>query len=400
MLGAANSTVYPLQGLPSVSCVTPVHCRDDADIGYTCYFEQRTWLSRYGLANEREYLKRQRKENYLEKLVTAWHRYHVEFCRSSDHEDALQTTMLSTGMLIAWLFMKANHAERASNVVMARRCALDVSTILDFASHGRSVAQGCASVVVLGVSLDVLEDFTISVLELQSAYATMNIEWEMFREAESVWHTSPWPDNARVSVHDLLVFLHARVQHSKPPLAADHWLINWRNALLQVVVYFFECSVMDRLDSDAGVFHKLSARDSLMPSGRFRGRSALTKKQWMSTRMNSTGSSETVTRTFAGCHGVSAVIRNVSNASYTKLARCAMSQSSAISWSWDGSCHGGLDVNCGSALKIPTLDAAYLVPRVPYTQSILFLKIVCSAGLAGPYSLKVGSEVLLLVKKK
>ncbi len=63
-------------------------------------------------------------------------------------------------------------------------------------------------------------------------------------------------------------------------------------------------------------------------------------------------------------HGLNAVVRNVSNAEYSTLARRTMSESSAISWSWDGSCHGGLDVNCGSALKIPSLDAVYLTPRV------------------------------------
>ena len=97
--------------------------------------------------------------------------------------------------------------------------------------------------------------------------------------------------------------------------------------------------------------------------------------------MKHTGSNETVTRVSSERHGLNAVLRNVSNAEHSMLARTTMDQSSAVSWSWDGSCHGGLDVNCGSALRIPELKAAYLTPLAAPTA--LTQNRICSISDGG-----------------
>ena len=67
------------------------------------------------------YRKREQKNRYIETLVASWDLTDDDFCSPKTNDIAIKTQVMSSRLLLAWLFKKIEHADKVWLVCRLRR---------------------------------------------------------------------------------------------------------------------------------------------------------------------------------------------------------------------------------------------------------------------------------------
>ena len=165
-------------------------------------------------------------------------------------------------------------------------------------------------------------------------------------------------------------FLDGRIRQSGS-LPAGHWLLEARLSALSVLAFVVELGVNQRLEEHIAQSHRPEPIALYGKTGQRRIHRATASKMIMLRRLlDGHGSREAVGRALTdGNRGIGAQYQGVQNACYSETARRAFHSTRRLAVNWDGSTHGGLDMNVGFAVDVGTGLGAYFRPMVPHISS-------------------------------
>ena len=170
-------------------------------------------------------------------------------------------------------------------------------------------------------------------------------------------------------------FLDGRIRQSGS-LPAGHWLLEARLSALSVLAFVVELGVNQRLEEHIAQSHRPEPIALYGKTGQRRIHRATASKMIMLRRLlDGHGSREAVGRALTdGNRGIGAQYQGVQNACYSETARRAFHSTRRLAVNWDGSTHGGLDMNVGFAVDVGTGFGAYFRPLVPHIFLTFFLE--------------------------
>ena len=79
------------------------------------YFEERSWLSQLLYMDGVQYRKRAKMNGYFETRVDSWGLDHEECTRGSNDDDSFRANLVSTKLLIAWMFQKCRQLRQGNS---------------------------------------------------------------------------------------------------------------------------------------------------------------------------------------------------------------------------------------------------------------------------------------------
>lgn len=368
MATALNTSAHPLRSRLLWGIVLPVHFHLHADIGHAYYFEQRYWLDHLRIANSTDYRKRERKGRYLENCARAWGLHSSSFCLPAKEAGAFKPVMLSSAMVLAWLFMQYRHYEAAHDGEKLQSCQSAIDAWFLMAVRGFAKVDGePISLTVLGAVLQVAACGRIDIGPLFQLYPLLAEEWDTLRSRALVGSLAQLLNDRRPLISDFLRFLEARLHYSEEPAA---WMVDLRSSVLMAITFAMELEIFSVLDAESVApsnirIHQLFGRSGMRKARR----SAATKMQALQKASAQCGSKNTIMDTLTDSKGYAAITRNVSNQLYERMAAQTLSDSCALSMSWDGATYGGLSVNIAMALDCDSLRCCHLKPGVPIVLS-------------------------------
>ena len=365
MVTALNSVAYAFQStLLGVECIE-VHHRLGADAGHSFFWPQRFFLAAFDYPDPVDFRKRQVKDRTLESLCEAWQLPTTSFVHGSRQLEALRTTCLNSGMLFAWLFhifmcgLKAKRSDRSMKSVGV------LSQASAFISEGLQHCGEGPSITVLGVHFEVQQGGCLCLSDLSSVYPEWLQEWrDLWKHADMAACNRPPCDNEKVPLVDVIPFLEARIFYSTELLNCQHWLVSFRNSLLQVAAFLFEVHVAHRLDNATNT-RKLSPVQLWTKAGRKQQASALVKQKLLDIAFRRYGSNSTIIDVLTDGHkGYNSVVQRIGNRMYLEQARCGMNSHNSFAVHWDVAFYGGISCNIGFLMETRGFRGCYLKPTV------------------------------------
>lgn len=351
--------------LPGV--VMPVLHLPDGQSGRSFYFEQRWWLEAAGIKDAVAYRKQERKRNVLEQAVAEFHLDACDLSRPDGGATCISTISVSTRLLLGWLLLKRAQTggqRHAAACLRWTRCLQGVRDVLRGPAMGIEDGR-LASFELLDIRLHVTRDGLVDLAPVAGQWPTLAEEWNALMETSVVELLPPFPRSGTVELFTLLVFLDSRIRMSAqiPP---QHWLHDARAAVLEVASFLVDADLHCCIEEAAGNATKLVPSQIWGPTGQRRvHRATLPRLHLVQRLLSMNGSSEAITRALTGgLHGVAVQQRGVRNSIYTELARGSMAGSCLISLSWDGSSHGGHDMQITLAENVETGTMVYAKPTV------------------------------------
>ena len=226
----------------------PVFQWSEGAVGRSFFWEQRFWLEAMKIMDKPEYRKREKRQAYLENLSRDWGLASCDFVRRGDGDGSIKTTIMSSPMLIAWLFMKMRHFEKARGPDRSQPCIVALHAIFRAARTNRLDIAMLPRFTFLGVVLQLSPACTLDLRDIVARYPGLPGEWQAIRASGLHAGLPPFPMDHIVAIGELLAFVEARVHYS-PELDISHWVRLLRTALLQGLAFVFELAVAAGIES-------------------------------------------------------------------------------------------------------------------------------------------------------
>ena len=349
----------------------PVYKQKDAERSF--FFEQRYWLSAMKVPNIKDYQKNER-HRYWDAIKHDFRLGDDDFGRPPcDHssEKPLPLMMSSAGLL-AWACYRGRVSAKGHLPSRTVSYAGIMMSFFECASVGASILHDTGvrlpSIAVGHASVD-FEDRKLGGVyagKLVNFWPTLPAEWDMLRSSCVGFGLEPWSDVC--SLADLFRFMDLRCAASED-IDPNSWMLDLRVALLRLSAWLVNVAV----EVDLATSASLAAQPTVLfgKDGQRRAHHQHGTRMVMATALHGTGSRETICRAVSGqTHSLAASHRARLVELYITNVREAYHLVPSLRLHWDGSHHGGLDVQVGCALTRNLLQpsqvlAAYLQPAVP-----------------------------------
>ena len=364
MASIVNTETVPVQSQLLGGAVLPVHQLVEAECGSAFYWEQRYWLDFIGIDNPKNYRKNEKRRQTLEKVIASWALSDSDFARPSGGELNARTLLFSSRMLLAWLFAMRRGQEKSNHNVdetidKLERCITEIFAV---SQKGMRFGEGSCSMTVFGVNVEVNNEFMVDLTELCRQWPDLEEDWGQLRETGLAFMLPAFAHDGKHKLGELMSFLEARAFYSQTARADTTWLLDFRNAALQLITHMFEAQVAQ--DIDASTTLAQEQKELRTPTGRCQPSSSLKKLMFIDKVRKQKGSSETILHALAASKGYASFLQYQSNNLYCQHARQTMVGVFAAGLNWDAACHSGLDLNVAMVLNIESNDACYLKPQV------------------------------------
>lgn len=339
----------------------PLWYRRGAQLGTSCWFEQRYWHDSLREDGRRARDNEQRR-GVWDRLRILYSLLPDSVTRPLDAEGTPQTVVLSTQCLLAWLLHKLEVCVRKDEVTKAH----------EVVSLFRRAVE-CAAVALSGLpDADLPEiscgngrlyyhgDGRMQVSSLiDRDLPDLQSDWDVVRE-HAPELALPRFDHRSVRLADWLFFLDTRCRWSEAQ--PDDFLCSMRAACLSVVSFLIEFQVLQEIATDDGKERLRVPSVLLTRAGKRRQRFAVLTKLDLIEKISGDGSSNAVSDALSLTRGLSSLIASIENDSYTAMAAPHLSGSWSVALHWDQSTHGGHDINIGMVLDCNSDRGAYMRP--------------------------------------
>ena len=295
----------------------------------------------------------------------------ADFSAPRDGNDVVGTVLLSTRALVAWLAFRRHIADCEQHKHLSMKWARAIEGVRDvFLQGSASAAQGHRPrFVVHGTEIQLSPDGTMDLTQLAGMWPSLRQEWSTFRSHCYSLQLGPWPSSNQVNAVSFLLFLDARIRESDAVPEAS-WLIGCRQAVLGIIAHTVEMQTLGSIESMTA-----NQRERFQPTdlwGRFRQRrvhkAVLPRMKLLKRLLDNNGSKEAIAKAITdGVKGVASQQRAVRNQVYSDLAREGFAGAGRISIDVDGSTHGGLDTQMGTAICLDSGFMVYLKPAATST---------------------------------
>ena len=355
---------YPLQaGLLACTVITVYHW-SSADVGFSLFFEQRDWLSCIGIQNQVEFRKREKAGGNILSCQETWSLPSCTAVPGSREGLQLRTTVLSTSMLIAWLFMKFRRFCSGDRPHMRQHCSTCLYAFHVHVEKGFRLMTDRISVTVLGITLMVQSGGTLEFGLLFLVYPQWLEDWDAIFEQDASCCLNRAPADHRVSLMSALSFLESRCYFSGI-VDNGHWMVAFRNAILRIMSFMVELSLFNVLDTVTDASKMVVTRVYGATGKHKRHTGILSKKRMLDKVLSTCGSNNVQFDTMADGHkGFSSAIMALRNSRYLEMGREAFRTCSAVALHWDAASYGGLSTNIGFCMNTRTRMTLHMKPVV------------------------------------
>ena len=280
--------------------------------------------------------------------------------------------MMSSAGLLAWACYRGRASVNGHIPSRTVSYAGFMTSFFECASVGASVPHDngarLPSIAVGHASID-FEDRKfggVHVGKLVNFWQTLPAGWDMLRSSCIGFRLEPW--SGVCSLADFFWFMDLRCAASED-IDPNSWMLDPRVALLRLSAWLVNVAV----EVDLATSASLAAQPTVLfgKDGQRRAHNQHGSRMAIAKALHGTGSRETICSAVrGGRHGLAAEQRARLVELYMTNVREAYHLVPSLWLHWDGSHHGGLDVQVGCALTRNLLQpsqvlAAYLQPAVP-----------------------------------
>lgn len=345
--------------------VLPVWQRREASVGALLFWEQRFWLERLQIRDKTSYRKQEHRRKYIETMTLEYGLEEWDTSYPRESTEAVATPAFSTRGLLTYILFKRMQTDTAQHAAVCAQwteCLVSFKHLLATETQsfeGHSLPQFTLQGVVVDVGSGGVADLTA----LSQQWHTLPEDYENLRTDRPNLRLLPWTPTNRVPLIDFLLYLDVRVQRT-PGVDAHHWLSSARTAVLNVAAFLAEVLVLDELDDQQSRRPEEFPARLYGPSGTKQVYRAVAPRMALLRRLARTGGSpELVAKALvAGKKGMGSQIAGARNRVYVDATITACTGMTRLALGWDGSCHGGREVNLGYGTNIGTGVCFYLPP--------------------------------------
>ena len=340
----------------------PCWVKREAELGESCWFEQRFWLDNLRLYGKVERY-REAKRDVRRRLEHQNGLSEGAMTRPTDLDGVPQTVVLGTNALVAWPLYRREAYSHAGDrdkvmqmVALFRRAVNQAETALTSLPGDQlpTVATASAQLRALNIGHIHVADL------LHADYPDIKRDWKQLRQHCPELALCRWCD-AGVPLSDWPLFLDTRVRWS-PDVRQGDFLWSMRNATVTLVTFLMEFQIRHSMAASEGNTRLQLPHVLIGGGGKRRQRFATLSKLDLQRKIPSDGSSNCDANSLQLSRGMSSVIQQIANDKYTASARVLLARPPAIGLHWDQSTHGGHDMNVGMLLDCHSDRGAYLSP--------------------------------------
>ena len=358
-----STELKQMQALFLGNTVVPCWVVADAGPGNKCFWEQRDWLATVGVRNLVDFRKQETRRNVLARVISEFGLDESDVSIPSQHVRAVSTVLLSSRGLISWLLLRRSMTDAPSfghRSLQWASCLEGFSAFLD--QDAGDYLAGRPTLSAHDVTMEI-HDGKLDVTAMVRAWPSFPSEWDALRGRSQSLLLPPFPSSGIVRLSQLLLFLDGRIRGSVG-MPGDHWMRAARTACVSICGFLVDALALRDIEWGESKVGRLPAPDRYGATGQRRvHRSFLPRVQRVRQLLATCGSDAAVMDALLGQgRGKAAQIRAVSNVLYNEAARDSFASARRVSVGWDGSTHGGHDVQLGYALDVQSKFAAYIRP--------------------------------------
>lgn len=348
----------------------PVYVRRGCEPGSPCFWwEQRYWLQAADIADQRGFRKTESRRNVLTNMELAWdlQRCDHDILRDDDARRHLPL-LLSTRALLVWCTERwlMSRRKEANPNTDSRRWLKLIIAMFDGVDSGLLTMPTWPVITIAGVRLQCANDGTIDLGPLLAAWAGLGDDWGAIVARSGTVLRGLAPVD-RVPLRDVWLFVAIRLHITASPVPATHPLRSLQTAMLHILTFIVEVHCHHQVIAHDAAFagRPIAVTELHGPSGRWRVHHRPTARISLLAQLHAgMGSDNAISTALTGNHGVAAQVRSVRNKLYLERSRLWFQDCAKLSIGWDGSTHGGRDVNVGYAVNLTTGRACCLQPKV------------------------------------